>query len=242
MTDIENTQVETGTEDAFGVVVGGLGFVGGGVVDLVGVVGGPFITANIVDEGGVVVGVVGVVDSGDGADGVLGGVGAGVAGLLGGTVEAGGPVGAAAELGSRFEIPTETRVWDTTEGVTGVVFVSGTDRRTPNTPNNTPDTGGVVDGGVAGVPGVSSSGSGVGAGLDKLVNVALDVSVELGRAKVTLADVLDYDVGSVVELDRAAGAPVDVRVNDTLLAQGEVVLIDDEYAVRITAIIDPHTP
>ena len=244
MTDIENTQVETGTEDAFGVVVGGLGFVGGGVVDLVGVVGGPFITANIVDEGGVVVGVVGVVDSGDGADGVLGGVGAGVAGLLGGTVEAAGPVGAAAELGSRFEIPTETRVWDTTEGVTGVVFVSGTDRRTPNntdTPNNTPDAG-VVDGGVAGVPGVSSSGSGVGAGLDKLVNVALDVSVELGRAKVTLADVLDYDVGSVVELDRAAGAPVDVRVNDTLLAQGEVVLIDDEYAVRITAIIDPHTP
>ncbi|MDH4077484.1 MAG: FliM/FliN family flagellar motor switch protein, partial [Acidimicrobiia bacterium] len=55
---------------------------------------------------------------------------------------------------------------------------------------------------------------------------------------VTLADVLEYDVGSVVELDRAAGAPVDVRVNGTLLAHGEVVLIDDEYAVRITAIID----
>ncbi|MEM7275030.1 MAG: FliM/FliN family flagellar motor switch protein, partial [Actinomycetota bacterium] len=40
----------------------------------------------------------------------------------------------------------------------------------------------------------------------------------------------------------AAGAPVDVRVNDTLLAQGEVVLIDDEYAVRITAIVDPSQP
>ena len=245
----ENTQVETGTqtqtEDGVGSVVGGLGFVGGGVVDLVGVVGGPFITVNIVDDGGVVVGVVGVVDSGDGADGVLGGVGAGVAGLLNGVVEAGDPVGSAGELGARFEIPTETRVWNTTDGGVGVVFVSGTDRRTPNTdtPNNTDAAGGgVVDGGVAGVPGVSSSGSGVGAGLDKLVNVALDVSVELGRAKVTLADVLDYDVGSVVELDRAAGAPVDVRVNDTLLAQGEVVLIDDEYAVRITAIIDPHTP
>jgi len=48
-----------------------------------------------------------------------------------------------------------------------------------------------------------------------------------------------YDVGSVVELDRAAGSPVDVRVNGTLLAQGEVVLIDDEYAVRITAVVEP---
>jgi flagellar motor switch protein FliN/FliY len=77
-------------------------------------------------------------------------------------------------------------------------------------------------------------------GFDKLSNVGLDVSVELGRAKVTLAEVLALDVGSVVELDRAAGAPVDVRVNGTLLAQGEVVLVDDEYAVRITAIIDPR--
>ncbi|MEM7326707.1 MAG: flagellar motor switch protein FliN [Actinomycetota bacterium] len=82
----------------------------------------------------------------------------------------------------------------------------------------------------------------VGGGLDKLVNVALEVSVELGRTRVTLSEVLEYDVGSVVELDRAAGAPVDVRVNDTLLAQGEVVLIDDEYAVRITAIFDPNQP
>lgn len=77
-------------------------------------------------------------------------------------------------------------------------------------------------------------------GFDKLANVALDVSVELGRTRVTLAEVLSFDVGSVVELDRAAGSPVDVRVNGTLLAQGEVVLIDDEYAVRITAIVDPH--
>ena len=90
---------------------------------------------------------------------------------------------------------------------------------------------------VGGVLGVPSGG-----GLDKLVNVALEVSVELGRTRVTLSEVLDYDVGSVVELDRAAGAPVDVRVNDTLLAQGEVVLIDDEYAVRITAIFDPNQP
>ena len=257
MTDIENTQTDgaTDTGDAgdagvggFGVVVGGLGFLGGGVVDLVGVVGGPFVTVDVVDGGGVTVAVVGVVDAGDGVDGLLAELGVAAAGLVGGVVQAGGPVGSAGELGARFEIPTVTRTWDTADGGVGVVLITAADRRNPDTAPNTGAAAGgavgvgVVDGGVAGVPGVTSSGSGMGAGLDKLVNVALDVSVELGRTKVTLADVLDYDVGSVVELDRAAGAPVDVRVNNTLLAQGEVVLIDDEYAVRITAIIDPHTP
>ena len=253
MTDIENTQTtaDTGTAgtDAtgagdvggFGVVVGGLGFVGGGVVDLVGVVGGPFVTVDVVDGGGVTVAVVGVADTGDGVDQILDQVGAAAAVMAGGTAQAGGPVGSAGELGTRFEIPTVTRTWNTDGEGVGVVLITATDRR--NTDTDTTDTGAHSgDSGVAGVPGVTSSGSGVGAGLDKLVNVALDVSVELGRTKVTLADVLDYDVGSVVELDRAAGAPVDVRVNNTLLAQGEVVLIDDEYAVRITAIIDPHTP
>ena len=253
MTDIENTQTDgaTDTGDAgdagdagvggFGVVVGGLGFLGGGVVDLVGVVGGPFVTVDVVDGGGVTVAVVGVVDAGDGVDGLLAELGVAAAGLVGGVVQAGGPVGSAGELGARFEIPTVTRTWDTADGGVGVVLITAADRRNPDTDPNT-GAAAAVDGGVAGVPGVTSSGSGMGAGLDKLVNVALDVSVELGRTKVTLADVLDYDVGSVVELDRAAGAPVDVRVNNTLLAQGEVVLIDDEYAVRITAIIDPHTP
>ncbi len=87
-------------------------------------------------------------------------------------------------------------------------------------------------------PAPGSITSSFGSGLDKLVNVELGVSVELGRAQVTLSDVLEYDVGSIVELNRAAGAPVDIRVNGMLLAQGEVVLINDEYAVRVTAIID----
>lgn len=87
-------------------------------------------------------------------------------------------------------------------------------------------------------PAPGSIPASLSAGLDKLVNVELGVSVELGRAFVTLSDVLEYDVGSIVELNRAAGAPVDIRVNGMLLAQGEVVLINDEYAVRITAIVD----
>ncbi len=76
-------------------------------------------------------------------------------------------------------------------------------------------------------------------GLDRLRNVILDLCVELGRAQVPLADVLAYDVGSIIELHRAAGTPVDVRVNDSMLAEGEVLIVDDDYAVRLTAIHDP---
>ncbi|MEZ5230924.1 MAG: flagellar motor switch protein FliN, partial [Acidimicrobiales bacterium] len=67
-------------------------------------------------------------------------------------------------------------------------------------------------------------------GLAMLRDVALEVSVELGRTDMTLAEVLALHIGSVVELDRPAGSPVDVRVNGTLLARGEVVVIDGEYA------------
>lgn len=76
-------------------------------------------------------------------------------------------------------------------------------------------------------------------GLQLLRDVLLDVTVELGRTQMTVSEVLELGVGAVVELDRAARAPVDIRVNGTLLARGEVVVVDDEYAVRVTEIIDP---
>lgn len=72
-----------------------------------------------------------------------------------------------------------------------------------------------------------------------LKDVHLEVSVELGRTELTVAEVLELTVGAVVELDRAARSPVDIRVNGTLLARGEVVVVDDEYAVRVTEILDP---
>lgn len=75
-------------------------------------------------------------------------------------------------------------------------------------------------------------------GLDLLRRVALEVSVELGRTRMTLDEVMGLDIGSVIELDRSVGAPVDVRVNDTLIARGEVVVVDGEYAVRLTEIVD----
>ncbi len=75
--------------------------------------------------------------------------------------------------------------------------------------------------------------------LSRLRDVQLEVTVELGRTSMIVSDVLGLEIGSVIELDRAAGAPIDVRVNGTLLARGEVVVVDDEYAIRLTEMIDP---
>ncbi|MDH4278827.1 MAG: flagellar motor switch protein FliN, partial [Acidimicrobiia bacterium] len=75
--------------------------------------------------------------------------------------------------------------------------------------------------------------------LSRLRDVQLQVTVELGRTSMIVSDVLALEIGSVIELDRSAGAPIDVRVNGTLLARGEVVVVDDEYAIRLTEMIDP---
>lgn len=74
--------------------------------------------------------------------------------------------------------------------------------------------------------------------LTMLSDVMLNVTVELGRQSLTLSQVLNLSVGSVVELDRAAGAPVDIRVNGILFGRGEVVVVDDEYAVRVIEILE----
>lgn len=73
--------------------------------------------------------------------------------------------------------------------------------------------------------------------LDLLHDVEMAVSVELGRTRMTVRELLALSPGAVVELDRAAGSPVDVFVNATLVARGEVVVVDDEFAVRITEIV-----
>ena len=71
-----------------------------------------------------------------------------------------------------------------------------------------------------------------------LADVQVELAVELGRVRLPLRDLLSLDVGSVVELDRSAESPVDVLVNGTLVAHGEVVVIDGEFGVRITNIVD----
>ena len=74
--------------------------------------------------------------------------------------------------------------------------------------------------------------------LDLLLDVTIPVSVEVGRTQMSLDDILDLVPGSIVTLDKKAEEPVDMRVNGTLVARGEVVLIDDVYGIRITQIVD----
>ena len=73
--------------------------------------------------------------------------------------------------------------------------------------------------------------------LDLLHDVEMGVTAELGRTRMTVRDLLSLTPGAVVELDRAAGSPVDVLVNGTLIARGEVVVIDEEYGIRISEIV-----
>ncbi len=82
-----------------------------------------------------------------------------------------------------------------------------------------------------------NDGSGGLLSLGMLRDVPLEVSAELGRTRLSVSEVLQLRVGSIIELDRAAGAPVDVIVNGASIAKGEVVVIDEEYGVRITDII-----
>ena len=80
-------------------------------------------------------------------------------------------------------------------------------------------------------------GSAVTHSLNMLHDVEMAVTVELGRTKMTVREILGLAPGTVVELDRAAGAPVDVVVNGTLIARGEVVVIDEEFGIRVTEIV-----
>ncbi|MDI3316505.1 MAG: flagellar motor switch protein FliN [Bacillota bacterium] len=77
------------------------------------------------------------------------------------------------------------------------------------------------------------------AGLELLYDVPLEISVELGRATKSVREVLALGAGSVVELDRAAGEPVDILVNGKLVAHGEVVVVDDNFGIRVTDILSP---
>jgi flagellar motor switch protein FliN/FliY len=75
-------------------------------------------------------------------------------------------------------------------------------------------------------------------GMELLMDVTLPVSVELGRATMTIQEVLGIYAGSVIELERVAGEPVDILVGGKLLGKGEVVVVDDKFGVRITELIN----
>jgi flagellar motor switch protein FliN len=75
--------------------------------------------------------------------------------------------------------------------------------------------------------------------LELLLDVPLEVSVELGRARMSIQDLLNLSPGSVVELDKIAGEPLDILINDRLIARGEAVVVNDKFGVRITDIVSP---
>ena len=76
--------------------------------------------------------------------------------------------------------------------------------------------------------------------IDLLMDVNLPISIELGRTRMSISDILGLGAGSVVELNKLAGEPVDVMVNGKIVAKGEVVVIDENFGVRITQLMTPQ--
>ena len=72
---------------------------------------------------------------------------------------------------------------------------------------------------------------------DVLENIPVTLSIEVGRAVIKIRDLMRLTQGSVVELDRIAGEPLDLLVNNTVVAQGEVVLVNDRYGIRLTRVV-----
>ncbi len=81
-----------------------------------------------------------------------------------------------------------------------------------------------------------------GAGLELLQDVVMELSAELGRTTMTVRELLTLQPGAVVELDRLAGSPADLLVNGRLIARGEVVVVDEDYALKITELVSASLP
>jgi flagellar motor switch protein FliN/FliY len=75
--------------------------------------------------------------------------------------------------------------------------------------------------------------------LDVILDVPVTISMEIGRTQINIRNLLQLNQGSVVELERFAGEPLDVLVNGTLIAHGEVVVINDKFGIRLTDVISP---
>ena len=75
--------------------------------------------------------------------------------------------------------------------------------------------------------------------IDAILDVPITISMEIGRSRINIRNLLQLNQGSVVELDRLAGEPMDVLVNGTLIAQGEVVVVNEKFGIRLTDIVSP---
>ncbi|MFY2642618.1 flagellar motor switch protein FliN [Achromobacter insuavis] len=86
---------------------------------------------------------------------------------------------------------------------------------------------------------LAGAAPGAGTDIDLIMDVPVQLTVELGRTRLTIKNLLQLGQGSVVELDGLAGEPMDIFVNGYLIAQGEVVVVEDKYGIRLTDIITP---
>lgn len=78
------------------------------------------------------------------------------------------------------------------------------------------------------------------AALENILDIPVTLSVEIGSTKINIRNLLQLNQGSVVELDRLAGEPLDVKINNVLVAHGEVVVVNEKYGVRLTDVISAH--
>jgi flagellar motor switch protein FliN/FliY len=103
------------------------------------------------------------------------------------------------------------------------------------TPPEPPGGGGAS----AGAPAGGGKADKEGRNLDLILDIPLRVTVELGRARMVVSELLNLSQGSVVELTKLAGEPLEVLVNDKLVARGEAVVVNEKFGVRLTDIISP---
>jgi flagellar motor switch protein FliN/FliY len=85
----------------------------------------------------------------------------------------------------------------------------------------------------------AAAASGKDVNLEVILDVPVTLSMEVGRTRIPIRNLLQLNQGSVVELDRAAGEPLDVFVNGTLVAHGEVVVVNEKFGIRLTDVISP---
>jgi len=117
--------------------------------------------------------------------------------------------------------------------------------------NESEDTSAQVDAGLQAQTGLENEaeGSGVDSSalsnvapspdLDVILDIPVEIAMEVGSTSITIRNLLQLNQGSVIELDRLAGEPLDVLVNGTLIAHGEVVVVNDKFGIRMTDVISP---
>ena len=104
---------------------------------------------------------------------------------------------------------------------------------TPEAASPAPETPPAAD-----FPNLQDESSMIGDGsLDMILDIPVTIAMELGRTKISIRNLLQLNQGSVVELDRLAGEPMDVLVNNTLVAHGEVVVVNEKFGIRLTDVV-----